>query len=136
MSFNREKYENFFSSKVYRCVCLTVAIEKCFDEGNYSMVEIVDELNNYPFLDQNKNKIFSIKCGEENKDCIFICEDHLAVVLFAKKEIVCTDIPSLVHTTISYCSGKKETYCKGCIKHYLKTMYNYFYFVNFDLKCT
>ena len=57
MSFNREKNEYFFPSKVYRCVCLAVAIEKCFDEGNYNLVEIVDELNNYTFSDKNKNKI-------------------------------------------------------------------------------
>ena len=136
MSFNREKNEYFFPSKVYRCVCLAVAIENCFDEGNYNLVEIVDELNNYTFSDKNKNKIFSIKCGEENKDCIFICENHLAVVLFAWKKITYTDTPSLENVTISYCSGKKETYCKGSIKHYLKSMYNYFYFVDFDLKCS
>ena len=136
MSFNREKYEYFFPSKVYRCACLAAVIEKCFDEGNYGMVEIVDELNNYTFLDQNKNKIFSVKCGEENQDCIFICENHLAVVLFAKKESACTDTPSLVNATISYSSGKKKTFCKGCIKPYLKTMYNYFYLVDFDLKCS
>ena len=33
-------------------------------------------------------------------------------------------------------NGQKETYCVGCIKHYLKLMYNYLYYVNFDLKCS
>ena len=136
MSFNREKYEYFFPSKVYRCVCVANVIQKCFDEGSYSLVEIVDEINNYSFFDKDKNKVFSIKCGEENRDCIFICENHLAVVLFAKKKFACTDTPSLVNATISYTCGKKETFCKGCIKHYLKYMYKYFYFVDFDLKCS
>ena len=136
MSFSREKYQYFFPSKVYRCVCVGNVIQKCFDEGNHSLVEIVDEIDKYSFFDENKKKVFCIKCGDENKDCIFICEDHLAIVLFAKKKFTCTETPSLVNTTISYCSGKKETFCKGCIKHYLKTMYNYFYFVNFDLKCS
>ena len=127
MSFNREKYEYFFPSKV----CVANVVQKCFDEGNHSLLEIVDEIDNYSFFDENKKKVFTIKCGEENKDCIFICEDHLAVVLFA-----CTDTPSSVNATISYCSGKEETFCKGCIKHYLKTMHNYFYFVDFNLKCS
>ena len=61
MSFNREKYEYFFPSKVYRCVCVANVIQKCFDEGSYSLVEIVDEINNYSFFDKDKNKVFSIK---------------------------------------------------------------------------
>ena len=136
MSFNREKYHYFFPSKVYQCVCVSNVIQKCFHDGKHSLVEIVDEIDKYSFLDEKKKKVFCIKCGDENKDCIFICEDHLATALFAKKKITCTETPSLVNTTISYCYGKKETFCKGCIKHYLKTMYNYFYFVNFDLKCS
>ena len=64
MSFNRAKYEYFFPSKVYRCVCLASVIEKCCHDGNYALTEIVDELNNYSFFDQDKNKIFSVKCGE------------------------------------------------------------------------
>ena len=64
MSFNRAKYEYFFPSKVYRCVRLASVIEKCCDDGNYALTEIVDELNNYSFFDQDKDKIFSVKCGE------------------------------------------------------------------------
>ena len=136
MSFNRAKYEYFFPLKVYRCVCLASVIEKCCDDGNYALTEIVDELNNYSFFDQDRNKIFSVKCGEQNRDCIFVCENHLAVVLFAKKKFSCTDTPSSVNATISYSCGKKDTFCTGCIKHYLTSMYHYFYFVNFDLKCS
>ena len=61
MSFDREKYEHFFPSKVYRCVCVANVIQKCFDEGSYSLVENVDEINNYSFFDKDKNKVFSIK---------------------------------------------------------------------------
>ena len=136
MSFNREKYENFFPSKVYRCVCIANVIQRCFDNGSYSLPEIVDEINDHSFFGEEKKKVFSIKCGDENKDCIFICETHLSIVLFAKKQFACTDGPSLENTTIAYCDGKKETFCKGCIKHYLKILYNYFYFNYFDLKCS
>ena len=136
MSFNREKYEYFFPSKVYRCVCVAGVIQKCFDEDSYSLAEIVDELNNHSFFDEEKKKVFSIKCGDQNKDCIFMCETHLSIVLFAKKQFACTDLPTLENTTITYSDGKKETFCKGCIKHYLKTMYHYFYFHDFNLECS
>ena len=134
MSFNRSKYEYFFPEKVFRCACLCTPIEKCCANGYYSLTEIVDEMCNYNFLEQDENKIFSVKCGEKNRDCIFVCERHLAIILFAKKKYSCTDIQSSVNATITYSCGKKETFCTGCIKHYLKLMYNYFYFVNFKLK--
>ena len=101
MSFNGEKYEYFFPSKVYRCVYVANVMQKCFDEGSYSLVETVDEIKNYSFFDKDKNKVLSIKCGEENRDCIFICENHLTMVLLAKKNFASTDTPSLVNATIS-----------------------------------
>ena len=52
----------------------------------------------------------------------------------AKREYVCTEIPSQTNVTVTYTCNKQETYCTGCIRHYLKQMYHYFYFVNFDLK--
>ena len=136
MSFNRAKYEYFFPSKVFRCACLGQIIDNCRDNGLYSFTEIVDELSNQTFLDNDDNKIFAVKCGELNRDCIFVCKKHLGIVLFAKKTFSCTDNPQPANTTISYNDGKKETYCIGCIKHNLKLMYNYFYHVNFDLKCS
>ena len=134
MSFNRAKYEYFFCSKVFRRACLGQIIDNCRDNGLYSFTEIVDKLNSNSFFDNDDSKIFSVKCGELNSDCIFVCEKHLGIVIFAKKTFSCTDNPQPVNTTISYNDGKKETYCIGCIKHYLKLMYNYFYHVNFDLK--
>ena len=43
-------------------------IEHC-DNGYYSSTEIIDELNNHTFLDNDDNKIFFVKCGEQNVDC-------------------------------------------------------------------
>ena len=62
--------------------CLGQIIENCCDNGLYSFTEIVDELNTHTFLDNDDNKIFSVKCGEQNRDCIFVCEKHLGIVLF------------------------------------------------------
>ena len=61
------------------------------------------------------------------------CETHLSIVLIAKKEFACTDVEGPENMTVVYSDGKKETFCKGCIKHYLKIMYNYFVFVDFNL---
>ena len=134
MSFNRSKYEYFFPSKVFWCACLGAIIENCCDNGIYSFTDIIDEIAKHNFIDDDKNKVFAAKCGEQSKDCIFTCEKHLAIILFAKKKFSCTDIPNEANITVTYCCGKEETYCVGCIRHYLKLMYHYFYFVNFDLK--
>ena len=133
--FNRLKYEYFFPSKVYRCACLGQIIENCCDNGLYSFTEIFDELSTHTFLDNDDNKIFAVKCGNLKKDCIFVCEKHLGIVLFAKKTFSCTDVPQPTNTTVTYDDGKKETYCVSCIKH-LQLAHKYFYYVNFDLKCS
>ena len=134
MSFNRTKYEYFFPSKVYRCACLGQVIEDCRDNEIFSFVDIIDEISTHKFIDDDKNKLFVVKCGEKSRDCIFVCERHLSIIIFAKKDFSCTDIPNETNVTVKYSCGKEETYCAGCIRHYLKIMYNYFYFVDFDLK--
>ena len=133
MSSVHAKNEYFFPSKVFRCACLGGIIEKCFQEGIYAMADIVDELSRHCF-DDDFNKVFVVKCGEKSRDCIFTCEKHLSIILMAKREYVCTEIPCQTNVTVTYICNKKETYCTGCIRHYLKLMYHYFYFVNFDLK--
>ena len=134
MSFIQSKNEYFFPSEVFRRACLGTMIQKCYDKGIFSLVDIVDEISKYSFVEDDINKVFVVKCGDDNKDCIFTCENHLGIILFAKKKFSCTDIPNDANITITYCCGKTETYCTGCIRHYLKIMYHYFYFVNFDLK--
>ena len=77
-------------------------------------------------------KVFCVTCGDERKDCIFfVCEKHLAIVLLAKRKFVCTETEH-EHTAAVEYDGKKEVYCKGCIKHYLRLIFNYFYFVDFE----
>ena len=134
MSFIRSKNEYFFPSKVFRCACLGTIIQKCYDEGIYAMVDIVDEISRHSFDDADQNKVFVVKCGKQSKDCVFTCDKHLSIILIAKRKYVCTEIPDQTNVTVTYTCNKKETYCNGCIRHYLKLMYHYFYFVNFDLK--
>lgn len=136
MSFIRSKNQYFFPSRVFRCACLGAIIEKCFQEGIFAMVDIADEISRHSFAEDDINKVFVVKCGDQSKDCIFTCEKHLSIIIFAKRKYSCTEIPNdaSVTLTLTYVCNKKETYCTGCIRHYLKLMYHYFYFVNFDLK--
>ena len=66
MSFNREKYQYFFPSKVYWCVCVGNVIQKCFDKDVNSLVEIVDEIDKYSFFDENK-KVFALNVAMKIK---------------------------------------------------------------------
>ena len=134
MEFNHQKYEFFFPRKVYRCAFLSEVIQKSLDNGDHSLVDILDNIKSFNFYDDSllAEKVFSIKCGDNNKDCIFVCEKHLTIVLIAKRQFVCTQTEKSETATVKYVVGKKETYCKGCIKHYLKLMFHYFYFVDFE----
>ena len=127
MKSNRQKYEYFFPRKVYRCACLSHVIQESFDDGSHSLVDTLDNIKKFDFLDV---KVFCVKCGNDNKDCIFVCERHLAIVLLVKRKFVCTQTENAETSTVVF-DGKKEIYCKGCIKHYLKLMFHYFYFVDF-----
>ena len=129
-----QKYEYFFPRKVYRCACLFQVIKESFHSGDHSLVEILNNIKNFDFFARYYEplvKVFCVTCGDERKDCIFVWEKHLAIVLLAKRKFVCTEIEHEHTATVEY-NGKKEVYCKGCIKHYLRLMFNYFYFVDFE----
>ena len=131
----RTRNEYYFPSKVYRCACLGEIIQNCFNEGIYAMIDIADEISKITFdNDDEQNKVFVVKVGNQSKDCIFTCAKHLSIMIFAKRDFTCTETPSEKNVTVTYSCGKRETYCIGCIRHYLKLMYEYFYYVNFDLK--
>ena len=55
-----------------------------------------------------------------------------SLVDIVDRQFVCTENENSQNATVKYADGKKETYCKGCIKHYLKLMFHYFYFVDFE----
>ena len=57
MSFNREKFEYFFPSKFYRCVCVADVVQKCLEEEEFSLVDIFDEINEHSFFNTDKNKV-------------------------------------------------------------------------------
>ena len=135
MSLNREKHSNFFPSRVYRCPCLLAIVEDCFENDLNSFIEIHDEIWNFELNNSDIGKVVAVKCGEQRKDCIFVCEKHLSIIIFAKKQFDCTDEPSFDNVTLFYNEDKNiwigRTYCKGCIKHYLRESICYFYFKEF-----
>ena len=129
-----QKYEYFFSKKVYRCACLFRVIEETFHSGDHSLFEILNNIKKFDFIGHYYEllaKVFCVTCGDERKDCIFVCVKHLAIVLLAKRKFVCMQSENARTASVNY-DGKKETYCTGCIKHYLRLMFGYFYF--FDLE--
>lgn len=87
MTLNREKNAYFFPSKVYRCACLGQTVDYCFENDLNSFNEIHDEINSFVLSNDGMDKVFTTKCGENKKDCIFVCQKHLAIVILAKRLI-------------------------------------------------
>ena len=108
MNSKIQKYEFLFPKRVYRCPCLRLAIEECFDNGENSIADIACYLKDFDFK-------------------------HLLSPRILRKivrKIVCTSVENDETVSIEY-SDKKEVYCIDCVKHYMKLMYPYFCFVHF-----
>ena len=123
---------SFFPSKVYRCPCLSGVIDFCYENDLKSIIEIHDEISSFS-INENLGIVFAVKCGTDLNDCIFACHEHVSMVIFGMKKFKCTDLPSSENITIFYNEDKtdKETYCKGCIKIFLRKSICYFYFKEF-----
>ena len=136
MSLNRTKHSNFFPNKVYRCPCLLAVIDDCKENDLYSLTEIHDEVLQHT-LEKGTGKIFVVRCESELKDCIFCCHNCLSVIILGKKKCDCTDSISFDNLTIFFNESKTsvvgKTFCKGCIKYYLRKNFDYFYFEQFEL---
>ena len=131
---NRQKHGNFFPEKVYRCPCLMQVIDECFENEQNLFAEIHDEVVSF-VLERGLPKVYALKCGEELKDCIFSCEKHASIMVLGKKKIDCTADFSFESLTIYFNEDKDKlvgkTFCKGCVKKYLRDSISYFYFKEF-----
>ena len=111
-------------------------VEESFNVGEHSLLHILFYIKNFDFAGLNyellSDKILCVKVAEEKKDCFLECEKHVAIVLLVKRKIVCTTTEKENTATVEY-NNKKEVYCHGCIKHYMRLMYSYFHFVDFFL---
>ena len=95
-----------FPKRVYHCPCVALEIRLCLINGNYSLKDIVSNLNEKV----NSHKIYCSKCG--NNEVIFSCRKHM--------------------TLKSGCEIDNKR-CLKCIKTYLQTAYCYYEYTNFDL---
>ena len=108
-------YKKFYPEKVYRCACLGRVIATCLADQIYSLVDICKKVN-----ETIREKIFCVKCGENEQNAIFSCCDHMPMVIFAVETS-----QSFGRTTISF-RDEAKSYCRICVKKYLQEMYYLF----------
>ena len=68
---------NFFPETVYFCDCLQMVIEKC--KKPCSLQDLCNEINNN---DSDGEIIYCAKCGNEKKDVVFSCTNHMTMGTF------------------------------------------------------
>ena len=130
MGYDRRKYEYFFPRKVYRCACLGQVITSCLHDGIYALADIIDEIK--VVRPQETKKIFCIKCCLNDQHVVFSCADHMAILIIVAKRYDCTDVPNFKNVTVDIL-GQNKTFCCGCIRKYLREMFHYYHYLNFDL---
>ena len=102
-----EKYEDFFPKDVYRCPRVLPDVKHCFENGEHPLGEIL-----------------------EKEDLLIVCVEHLRMILISKRKFKCTTEDYKNAFVIPIFS---TWYCRGCVKKYMRQLFSYFYFVNFDL---
>ena len=117
----KPKYKKFFPEKVYRCSCLACVITSCLANEIYSLADICVKVNQ-----TIRQKIYCVKCGENEQNAIFTCTDHMPMVIFGVQTLQSTGTISLRDET--------KNYCPVCVKKYLQDMYYLFEHVNFNKK--
>ena len=123
-----QKYNNFFPQKVYHCSCLNTVIISCLVDGLYCLGDICNKISQ---TDTPSKKLFCAKCGDEKKDVIFSCTDHMAMIIFSVKRYNYKN-PNNSTATIHFYDETKG-YCRRCVKKYLQKMYCYYRHTIFDL---
>ena len=113
---------DFFPEKVYHCSCLSLNVKLCLVNGNYSFIDICNEINQ-----TSGEKIFCSRCGDNKQYVILSCLKHMALVVFSQQ--ISDDYVELTIQT--------KDKCLRCIKNYLKIAYKCCYeYTDFDLPMT
>ena len=110
-------FKKFFPEKVYRCDCLAEVIASCLANKIYSLMDICQKVN-----ETDGEKIYCVKCGENDQHVVLSCSYHMPMVIFA--------IESSSPITISL-SDETRNCCLICIRKYLQEMYHLFGHENF-----
>ena len=109
-------FVDFFPELVYRCDCLADAMASCLHKGTYSFKDICKEVNKL-----DGDKIYSVKCGENDRDVVLSCSAHMPMGIFAVK-LSENDNVVVLETNNS---------CLTCIRKYLRDNYYIFKHVIF-----
>ena len=67
-----------FPNKVYYCPCLKVDVMMCLVNGDYCLKDIIRKLKKC----QAKRVFFCTKCGNDKRNVIFSCVDHMRLKTF------------------------------------------------------
>ena len=109
-------FVDFSPELVYRCDCLGDAIATCFAKKTLSFKDICNEVNKI-----DGDKIYSVKCGENDRDVVLSCSNHMPMGIFAV-QLSANDAVVLLETKNS---------CLTCIRKYLRDNYYIFKHVIF-----
>lgn len=104
-------FVDFFPELVYRCDCLADPLASCLKKQTLSFKDICHEINKIEGA-----KIYSVKCGENNKDVVLTCSGHMPMEVFAV-QVNQNDAVVLLETKNS---------CLTCIRKYLRDNYYIF----------
>ena len=117
----KPKYKKFFPQKIYRCGCLAHVITSCLLNEIYSFMDICIKVNQ-----TIREKVYCVKCGENEQNVIFSCRDHIPMVIFGVETSKSAD-----GETIISLRDESKTYCPICVKKCLQEIYYLFEHVNF-----
>ena len=106
---NNLSFAEFFPEIVYRCDCLAEAIASCLTKETYSLKDICEEVNKI-----DGEKIYTVKCGENERDVVLTCRYHMPMSIFA--------VESSANGVVSL----DKNYCLQCIRKYLQQNYYIF----------
>ena len=108
-----------YPNKVYYCPCIKIDVMMCLVNGDYSLKDITSKIKKC-----SVNRLFyCCKCGNDNRDIIFSCVDHMRLKTFLVGD--------------EHLSEDHKNNCKQCIKKYLKTAYSCCYqHTKFDIPLT
>ena len=106
--------------------------KKSFLKGFKSFLQVHDEVFTF-VLEHGVHRVFTAKCGENLKDCIFSCEEHSAIMVYGLKKFDCTAQPSFETLRLQMDPEDPEkTFCKYCVKYYLRKTFCYFKGIKFN----
>ena len=78
--YTRNNNTLFVDKRVYHCPCVAFEIKLCLINGNYSLKDIVSNLNEKV---NSHRKIYCSKCG--NNEVIFSCRKHMTLTFLLAK---------------------------------------------------